>query len=624
MSDATFTIFCVIIVLLIAFFIIYLRRGKLHLIHRLYFCVCAAVMVWLLALIGMKFTPPEDTEMLYILDAVSYIGGPFTSMLSLLIAITFVNSYTKLPRRCLLLLAVPLLSNIMVWTNPLHHLFYRVFSVNQTDVVFGPFMYVSGICSYLLLMVSIVLMITFAVKSHSRLYIKQAICFTIGELIPLAVSFLATFKLVKFSNAATPLAFTATLVLHGFAIFYFHMLDIMPLAQQHILYWISDGYMVVNKDGLIVSFNVPFYNMIGQQYGLRENTLISNAINEEDAKNKTAIYNLLTAIESCRGTGSSIAYEQPLLKQGDDGMPQKKYYMVEITPLASENRIAGFVIFYKDVTLVKDNMQKLQDSQLRMMEQERLAFLGQMVGGIAHNLKTPIMSISGTATAVDNLVQECIDSMDDPEVNHDDYMEIYGEIRDWLGKMKDACAYMSDIITAVKGQAANMNTNDYGDFTADELIKNVSLLLRHELIAGGCKLIAENETRSEISIHGDINSMVQVINNLVSNAIFAMKPDGGEIRVSFVKNGSGLEMRVADHGCGVPEDVRRLLFKQMITSKGSQGTGLGVFISQSVIKAKFDGTMWLEDNPGGGSIFVVSIPGEYVSFEDRSTDGGKQ
>ena len=52
-------------------------------------------------------------------------------------------------------------------------------------------------------------------------------------------------------------------------------------------------------------------------------------------------------------------------------------------------------------------MQQLRDSQARMMEQERLASLGQMIGGLAHNLKTPIMSISGCISAVENLVEEC-------------------------------------------------------------------------------------------------------------------------------------------------------------------------------------------------------------------------
>ena len=72
-----------------------------------------------------------------------------------------------------------------------------------------------------------------------------------------------------------------------------------------------------------------------------------------------------------------------------------------------------------------------------------------------------------------------------------------------------------------------------------------------------------------------------------------------------------------DHGQGIPEKVRRSLFQQMVTSKGTLGTGLGIFISNTVIRAKFDGTMWFDDNPGGGTVMGISIPLENVTFENK-------
>ena len=74
-------------------------------------------------------------------------------------------------------------------------------------------------------------------------------------------------------------------------------------------------------------------------------------------------------------------------------------------------------------------------------------------------------------------------------------------------------------------------------------------------------------------------------------------------------------MIVKDTGSGVAPEIREKLFRQMITSKGVNGTGLGVFISHSVIKAKFGGSVWFEDNPGGGSVFGISVPVEYITFE---------
>ena len=132
-------------------------------------------------------------------------------------------------------------------------------------------------------------------------------------------------------------------------------------------------------------------------------------------------------------------------------------------------------------------MQQVQDSQARMMEQERLASLGQMIGGLAHNLKTPIMSISGCISAVETLVDECLESLDDPHVTAEDYREIYGEMADWFDKMRESSSYMSDIITAIKGQAASVNAAEDVSFTTEDLIKRSMLLMRHEL-ASSCLL----------------------------------------------------------------------------------------------------------------------------------------
>lgn len=126
--------------------------------------------------------------------------------------------------------------------------------------------------------------------------------------------------------------------------------------------------------------------------------------------------------------------------------------MVEVTPLIMNKVIVGFSVIYKDVTKLKESMQKLQNSQKRMMERERLASLGQMVGGIAHNLKTPIMSIAGALNAMDDLVDECQRSFGDPEVTPADYKEIAQEMTDWIHRCKDRVRTCSDIITAVKGQ----------------------------------------------------------------------------------------------------------------------------------------------------------------------------
>ena len=63
-------------------------------------------------------------------------------------------------------------------------------------------------------------------------------------------------------------------------------------------------------------------------------------------------------------------------------------------------------------------------------------------------------------SAAEALVEECTESLGDPDVTNEDFLEIYGEMRDWFGKVRESTAYMSDIITAIKGQAANIGTDE--------------------------------------------------------------------------------------------------------------------------------------------------------------------
>ena len=112
------------------------------------------------------------------------------------------------------------------------------------------------------------------------------------------------------------------------------------------------------------------------------------------------------------------------------------------------------------------------------------------------------------------------------------------------------------------------------------------------------------------------------MNNLVTNAVDAEKGmGGGVISILLEKTGEEFLIKVKDTGTGVPEDVKKKLFKQMITSKGAMGNGLGIYISNSVIKAKFNGRMWMEDNPEGGAIFGIAIPLQYVSFAEFQKRG---
>ncbi len=627
-SQTSVVIFFVALITLLAFFVwSMITRKKRQLLNKLYLMLAVAYASWIIPLIIMHYVSMDNQRLLYILDCAMQPGGALCAPLYLSIAITFVSGNEKLSKWIKLSFIFPIATIIVAWTNPLHHWYYQTFSVVKSEIVFGPYILVSGLCNYIFLIVAIVYMIRFGVINKSTLYWKQCSLFILSGICPLLVNFYATFSGQDVPITATPLSFMVTLLLNGIAVTQLHMLDITPIATQHILNAISDSYIVLSDTGLVLKYNRNFELLFAKEYGIVESQPLTDCLRPDDVAQKTPIYNMIAAVNSSRDANSHISYEQAITLTQDD-KPIKRYFVVDVSPLELNGKVSGFAVLFKDITTLRESMKKLQESQERLMEQERFAFLGQMIGGLAHNLKTPIMSIAGCISAAEALVTECVDSLSDDEVTDEDYLEIYSELRDWFARAKDSTVYMSDIITAIKGQATQIGTDEKVSFTISEVLKRCTLLMRHELMNSGCQLTPVYDETEEISLQGDVNNLVQVIGNLLSNAIYAQKQVGvGEIKLEINHDDKELNIMVKDRGPGISENVASQLFKNMITTKGNMGSGLGLFISNTVIRGKFKGSMWGKNRDGGGSVFGISIPLEIVQIrkiaENNNEGAGK-
>ena len=279
-------------------------------------------------------------------------------------------------------------------------------------------------------------------------------------------------------------------------------------------------------------------------------------------------------------------------------------------PIVSNDELGALAISFNNIQdLTKSNIEQLHNSQETLMESERLASLGQLIGGIAHNLKTPIMSISGALEGLTNLIKEYDDSIDDPEVNSQDHHAIAKDMSEWIFKIKTYTEYMSDIITAVKGQAVTLSEADSVHFSLDELVKRVNILMKHELKNAIIYLNISMKTDEHTKINGDINSLVQVINNMISNSIQAYNGQTNKnIELILETKDNNVLIHVKDYASGMPKKVQEKLFKEMITTKGKNGTGLGLYMSYSTIKAHFNGDITFESEPGKGTTFTIILP----------------
>ena len=533
-------------------------------------------------------------------DYFTYLPVVLTPVALFFISYIFVKKEIHFKKWFLLLFIVPAITMIVLWTNDFHHLFYEYYSVNTAGTTFGPYFYVHSLYTYGLFAVDIIMLLRASVKQSSMLS-KQSLLIILGSLIPIVVNILGM-TVIDTNIYVTPISFIVTILFFGVAILRYNFLSIAPIALKRVVDQMSDLYLVLNQDCIISDCNKPFEKV----FKTEKNDLIGKSLFDLNFPK-----NIIAQKGSLKTCISSAKKDEKVYKLQVALKNTEKHYNVEISGIYEDGNCIGILILFKDITQHLIDMQNLEKNQNTLMERERLASLGQMIGGIAHNLKTPIMSISGAADGLEDLITEYKKSIDDPEVTKEDHHAIANDMSSWISKIRTYDSYMSDVITAVKGQAVNMNDEKPILFTVKELLNRVNILMKHELKNALVTLNIDYKVSENTQILGNINSLVQVINNLISNAIQAYngKPNQSIDLVVDSKDNK-LLISVIDHGCGISKEVQDKLFSQMITTKGQKGTGLGLFMSYSTIKGHFKGDMNFESEVGKGTRFNILLPKE--------------
>jgi len=320
------------------------------------------------------------------------------------------------------------------------------------------------------------------------------------------------------------------------------------------------------------------------------------------------------AISATITLARSISNRLKQVNDGFDGIIKRKNKVKELA-VVSNDEFGDLVDAFNKIQKMNINqINTIRENHETLMEHERLASLGQMIGGIAHNLKTPIFSIAGGLEGLSDLIDEYDESIEDKRVTDEDMHAIAADMREWVRKLKGQTSYMSDVVTAVKGQSVKYVNEEKEHFTVDELFKGVGILTEHDVKHTLTTFEMKNEVSDEIKIFGSPTSLVQVIYALVLNAIEGY---GDKEKKKIVKLGAKFEKKtqtilitVQDHGMGLPKEVQEKLFKEMVTTKGKNGTGLGLYMAQSNIKAHFKGEMYYDTKEGKGTTFYIRVPAE--------------
>lgn len=577
------------------------KEKKNNQLKKIFIFSLSILIFWTIGLImQITLSKPLNIEPIYF-DYFIYIAICFIPVAVFFMGLIYANTKIEFKKRYLLMFIIPIISLIVLWTNDYHHLFYEHYSVDFQTNVYGPYATIHNIYSYILLAWGILYMLKFSIK-NSGFFSKQSLLIVLGVSVPLVVNILGTFKIIPMSIYVTPITFTATIICCAIAILKFQFLGVTPIALQKIVDRISDGYVVLDENNIITDFNKTFLDIFKlKAEDIRSKNFIKLLQSKE--VNRQAIVKIDKSIEKANETETTVSFEQHFSEI-------KKYFKIEITPINSENTSLGTLFLFKDITQHKEDMETIKNNQDVLMERERLAGLGQLIGGIAHNLKTPIMSIAGATQGLENLIKEYDESIDDPLVNSQDHHDIAKDMEEWIPKIRAHLEYMSDIITTVKGQAvASLSSDDSEEFTIAELVKRVNILMKHELKNAYIYLNILMKVDENTVIDGNVNVLVQVVNNIISNAIQAYDGKHDQnIQFEISQKENNMIFSITDFAGGLSKEVQDRLFKEMVTTKGKNGTGLGLYMSYSNIKAHFGGDITYKTEEGKGTTFNIVIP----------------
>ncbi|MBS1597396.1 MAG: histidine kinase [Bacteroidetes bacterium] len=276
-----------------------------------------------------------------------------------------------------------------------------------------------------------------------------------------------------------------------------------------------------------------------------------------------------------------------------------------------------------EITKQKEELQHaltdLKSTQVQLIQQEKMASLGELTAGIAHEIQNPLNFVNNFSEISIELSQELKEEIEKPEIDKPYIVKLLTDISLNQQKInhhgKRADAIVKGMLQHSRTSAGKTEPTDINAL-ADEYMR----LSYHGLRAKDKVFNATLQTKFDESI-GKISVVPQeigrVLLNLFNNAFYAVsekkKASGSDyvpiVSVTTKKIGNKIEIRVKDNGMGVDDKVLDKIFQPFFTTKPTgQGTGLGLSLSYDIVKAH-RGEIKVETKKGEGSEFVIEIPG---------------
>ena len=258
---------------------------------------------------------------------------------------------------------------------------------------------------------------------------------------------------------------------------------------------------------------------------------------------------------------------------------------------------------------LQQTLETLKQTQTHLIQSEKMASLGELVAGVAHEINTPIGIGVTAASHLSEIADNLQRAYDAGEMTRDAFEYFVTGQKQAVKIILNNLRRASDLIKSFKQVAVDQSSQDKRSIRLNEYIDEAPLSLNPQLKKTRHKVTLDCNAAIEIDTYP--GAISQIITNLVINTLTHAYIDGdeGNIRIAVVNGSDKVLLTYSDDGCGiVPENLNRIFDPFFTTKRGTGGSGLGLNIVYNLVTQTLGGSIRCASEPGYGARFEIELP----------------
>ena len=363
---------------------------------------------------------------------------------------------------------------------------------------------------------------------------------------------------------------------------------------QNVIQSTVDGIVVVDTKGNVLIFNDGMERLTG--------------FTSDEIINKghlSTFYDIDLARENMDSMRSDRHGPTGKLNPTSMTIKTKSGEEIPVTLSASiitiDDKEVGSVGIFTDMREILEMRKNLEEAHLQLVQSEKIASVGRMAAGVAHEINNPLSGIMIYA----ELLKKNLEKIEDKS---DQNIKDVQEIIDQTLRCKKIVSELLEFSRQTVGHVTS--------FTVNELIDKSLNLLINQALFQDVTVVKELDDNLPV-MAGDMGQLQQVFTNLFINAVDAMEGKGSlSISARFNSDREIFRIKVSDTGPGIPHDMLDKIFDIFFTTKPvGKGTGLGLSITKNIIQLH-GGDITVDSSPGRGTVFSIDLPLGFVEHQD--------